>query len=259
MRGKGVATRILAEGYRDHPRLCGEKVPSRCKMTHSFGSPPPMRGKAYHGKTYSSTLGITPAYAGKSLPLVLQWSSCPDHPRLCGEKDSMSQPKSMNLGSPPPMRGKAVTVKSLCTALRITPAYAGKSKAVIDVLGFFGDHPRLCGEKYFFILFSSDFLGSPPPMRGKEGVFCPMAFDDGITPAYAGKSSACYKHCHCDGDHPRLCGEKSYVTYSPLLSLGSPPPMRGKGFFYATFVPNVRITPAYAGKRWACMTSFGML
>ena len=49
------------------------------------------------------------------------------------------------------------------------------------------DHPRLCGEKFSYFFFVCFFLGSPPPMRGKEILPIAMILLDGITPAYAGK------------------------------------------------------------------------
>ena len=71
---------------------------------------------------------------------------------------------------------------------RITPAYAGKSCA----------------------LFAStiDWLGSPPPMRGKGSGWRWV-----IT---------------ISQDHPRLCGEKRFGNTGNSERLGSPPPMRGK-------------------------------
>ena len=53
-----------------------------------------------------AAIRITPAYAGKS---TLQ-----------------KHLKSVNLGSPPPMRGKVLTVCLAQFFFRITPAYAGK-------------------------------------------------------------------------------------------------------------------------------------
>ena len=49
-------------------------------------------------------------------------------------------------------------------------------------------------------------------------------------------------------DHPRLCGEKSYIRSFVLLYSGSPPPMRGKVFDLPPQTFQDRITPAYAGK-----------
>ena len=33
-------------GNRDHPRLCGEKASANATSGYTWGSPPPMRGKA---------------------------------------------------------------------------------------------------------------------------------------------------------------------------------------------------------------------
>ena len=65
-------------------------------------------------------------------------------------------------------------------------------------------------------------------MRGKAAAFDAVPLPPRITPAYAGKS-----HCHGekgmrDEDHPRLCGEKQKKQPAAFLTIGSPPPMRGK-------------------------------
>ena len=90
---------------------------------------------------------ITPAYAGKSLPLLSSMCISEDHPRLCGEKANLLGVTTDYLGSPPPMRGKDKITLSVFIFKRITPAYAGKSFATIRSEAPFRDHPRLCGEK----------------------------------------------------------------------------------------------------------------
>ena len=45
------------------------------------------------------------------------------------------------------MRGKGEPVDLYSEIVGITPAYAGKSPFVHNLLPEFGDHPRLCGEK----------------------------------------------------------------------------------------------------------------
>ena len=45
------------------------------------------------------------------------------------------------------MRGKVVGYSQVPTWLRITPAYAGKSKEFLKRMDEYWDHPRLCGEK----------------------------------------------------------------------------------------------------------------
>ena len=69
-----------------------------------------------------------------------------------------------------------------------------------------------------------------------------------ITPAYAGKRSGNHADQVGNRDHPRLCGEKPSIRLYPKSSLGSPPPMRGKGKAFLAVGVLWRITPAYAGK-----------
>ena len=85
-------------------------------------------------------------------------------------------------------------------------------------------------------------------MRGKVVVQSAEHFDQGITPAYAGKRSGNHVDQVGNRDHPRLCGEK--LAFSHLLTtiLGSPPPMRGKANSGFPTIDRYRITPAYAGK-----------
>ena len=87
-----------------------------------------MRGKVQIVQRGNVGLGITPAYAGKSVP-----------PVLIVRKFQ---------GSPPPMRGKGADVQGGVTMFGITPAYAGKRIKETTILNESGDHPRLCGEKF---------------------------------------------------------------------------------------------------------------
>ena len=151
-----------------------------------------MRGKAEHFPPEIMRHRITPAYAGKSCYRNLIAVDPRDHPRLCGEKKSISSCQHTALGSPPPMRGKVETLYTELSRVGITPAYAGKSRNTLYRIVKSWDHPRLCGEKFFF--FDSQHLR----IR--------------ITPAYAGKSHCSISQTPRVKDHPRLCGEK-FSTY----------------------------------------------
>ena len=189
-----------------------------------------MRGKAPTTVQIVSFIGITPAYAGKRLTLYKIWQTVRDHPRLCGEKNPLTFLANWILGSPPPMRGKALRRRYRHSSGRITPAYAGKrhrrqrqseknwgspppmrGKVQLRLrrLSKQRDHPRLCGEKIWNKTKSIAKEGSPPPMRGKAFRTAPWTFSTGITPAYAGKSSCHKKEARGSRDHPRLCGEKT--------------------------------------------------
>ena len=107
------------------------------------------------------------------------------------------------------MRGKGHNLISVLFVQRITPAYAGKRPIIIAERISFRDHPRLCGEKYFYMNEENREKGSPPPMRGKDDLWNERFQRQGITPAYAGKRLIIYIMCEQAGDHPRLCGEKN--------------------------------------------------
>ena len=53
-------------------------------------------------------------------------------------------------------------------------------------------------------------------------------------------------------DHPRVCGEKSWMNCIARRKLGSPPRMRGKVVAHGCVLLDVGITPAYAGKSKKC-------
>ena len=86
-----------------------------------------MRGKAQRAFHSIVTIGITPAYAGKSACRSSRKVIPKDHPRLCGEKVTVAVPLIPYSGSPPPMRGKDFSTSNSTGVPRITPAYAGKS------------------------------------------------------------------------------------------------------------------------------------
>ena len=157
------------------------------------------------------------------------------------------------LRSPPRMRGKAKNRCRSCPLTRITPACAGKRTCTATRRCGNGNHPRVCGEK-FTVRFTRMVLpGSPPRMRGKDGVNDSAQAVTGITPAYAGKRTLVGECPKPLWDHPRVCGEKNNTakTYSNME--GSPPRMRGKGQAACEVVVEFWITPACAGK--SCSSS----
>ena len=187
-----------------------------------------MRGKATVVDVPAKSVGITPAYAGKSYQLLRMGYAVVDHPRVCGEKLDNTTSATINQGSPPRMRGKVrLILYNQCPCK---------------------DHPRVCGEKYgeFYTVVSG--LGSPPRMRGKEGKYRGSQSGQGITPAYAGKRCKVFLLEILVQDHPRVCGEKVVVRESTAARPGSPPRMRGKEGTPLENLPKDRITPAYAGK-----------
>ena len=110
------------------------------------------------------------------------------------------------------------------------------------------DFPRIRGEKLAPGSRRPTYLGSPPHTRGK--VFClgAVPLDNGITPAYAGKSPSPLGTAAPGGDHPRIRGEKHQFPRQRKMPQGSPPHTRGKASLSNQRWPRFGITPAYAGK-----------
>ena len=148
------------------------------------------------------------------------------------------------------MRGKDLYFLEPHPPCRITPAYAGKRSRAETTRSSRRDHPRICGEKVLKSWLMSGDVGSPPRMRGKVGRRYGKQRQRGITPAYAGKRTAEEAKALYERDHPRICGEKNIVRKASFDPQGSPPHMRGKAVEDAVHAAPIRITPAYAGKRW---------
>ena len=71
---------------RDHPRVGGEKRHSMAMSRRVMGSPPHGRGKVRLAPLIQLLVGITPAWAGKSMTAPGRSSRTGDHPRVGGEK-----------------------------------------------------------------------------------------------------------------------------------------------------------------------------
>ena len=185
----------------------GEKFCAPSLVCCHTGSPPHGRGKVRLQEQDCRSGGITPAWAGKShltggdrvlLRITPAWAgkspfqtwSVPhsrDHPRMGGEKSAFAMLRALVFGSPPHGRGKVGTVTAALGDLGITPAWAGKSGVTAALMAYYGDHPRMGGEKPSTQPQILPQKGSPPHGRGKVSGFYYLTFRAGITPAWAGK------------------------------------------------------------------------
>ena len=123
---RGCRTRS-APSVRDHPRMRGEKVDLSPVNPLNQGSPPHARGKDAEDDVGQIEIGITPACAGKRMPLIDQPAIEGDHPRMRGEKQNLRRQIKCMAGSPPHARGKAAMERLCQQRAGITPACAGKS------------------------------------------------------------------------------------------------------------------------------------
>ncbi len=189
--------------------MCGEKLSNASLVWSLTGSPPRVRGKGSKRPNNTLRPGITPACAGKSMYHTISSGCYRDHPRVCGEKGKALVNRSWNLGSPPRVRGKVRFWPKLQKYGGITPACAGKSEADHIGRGIRQDHPRVCGEKMMRWKRMDRFKGSPPRVRGKGRSMRQYRPTLGITPACAGKRHKAVLSSGRNGDHPRVCGEKT--------------------------------------------------
>ena len=88
--GKSLTIPKLTTRSWDHPRVCGEKAAQPFHGVSLIGSPPRMRGKGIQQGDCWVTVGITPAYAGKSETDSGTAPGPKDHPRVCGEKTTLN-------------------------------------------------------------------------------------------------------------------------------------------------------------------------
>ena len=84
-------------------------------------------------------------------------------------------------------------------------------------------------------------------MRGTQVSRCEESGDEGIIPAYAGKTNHLLERWRVHRDHPRICGEHEPMVENPVLNAGSSPRMRGTPGSQGPCVQAAGIIPAYAG------------
>ena len=130
----------------------GEKSKSASLNIKKPGSPPRGRGKALYPAAPLYVVGITPAWAGKSLFCFTAAVPIQDHPRVGGEKRPAEIDSVASLGSPPHGRGKVAGQGPHRKARGITPAWAGKRDKRQGALLLERDHPRMGGEKFGGVL-----------------------------------------------------------------------------------------------------------
>ena len=98
---------------RDHPRACGEHPAYAGLHSHRHGSSPRMRGTLSSQQKKKSSVGIIPAHAGNTSPMlhIGLWSE--DHPRACGEHPFVSNTFAVDQGSSPRMRGTHFEISTI--------------------------------------------------------------------------------------------------------------------------------------------------
>ena len=151
-----------------------------------------------------------------------------EHPRVCGENESVSANINTVAGTSPRTRGKPHCTPPTVTVPRNIPAHAGKTLWSHWCLMGFAEHPRARGENPKAAPEGSSLPGTSPRTRGKLGD-AGLGFQiPGNIPAHAGKTTTGVQWGHwADGTSPRTRGKPTQVRY-PWRSVRNIPAHAGK-------------------------------
>ena len=158
----------LGAEIEDHPRGCGEHMNSRELDAMYRGSSPRMRGARDISHAVNRIGRIIPADAGSTWPVIWLIATHWDHPRGCGEHQTIPGDDDIPVGSSPRMRGAPSLRSHMALMLRIIPADAGSTDWIVKVRYPGPDHPRGCGEHCDTDTISAICHGSSPRMRGAQ-------------------------------------------------------------------------------------------
>ena len=186
---------------KDHPRMCGEHLGSRCSCCSTWGSSPHVRGTPTITSVIQSDDGIIPACAGNTGHGTRQTAVRRDHPRMCGEHYQALSTATGRPGSSPHVRGTRVELFLERLGVGIIPACAGNTVGLA--------------------LTCMCFAGSSPHVRGTRADVGWHALRAGIIPACAGNTLVCFWLGLPAGDHPRMCGEHCCVAAVGVGPVGS--------------------------------------
>ncbi len=214
------------------------------------GSSPLVRGALREDGRVEFREGIIPARAGSTVCTVHHDLQREDHPRSCGEHVPRVTVAPSRRGSSPLVRGAPFVFVLVPRDTGIIPARAGSTSTSFRSRCRLWDHPRSCGEHQSVHLSVPLMMGSSPLVRGAPVRPLVRPAHDGIIPARAGSTACqCYAFC-CLRDHPRSCGEHSFLVAFPCAVGGSSPLVRGALHPHTLAISCKGIIPARAGSTW---------
>ena len=121
---------------------------------------------------------------------MVLWKLDRAHPRVGGENaepDGLVDPEA---GSSPRGRGKRTVSVWLPYGPRLIPAWAGKTPPPAPRGASAWAHPRVGGENCLDCRVGSLVVGSSPRGRGKHTGLAVENPEDGLIPAWAGKTAS---------------------------------------------------------------------
>ena len=245
--GDHLAVQLQRPPHGGHPRAGGDHLTYSTKFLSNPGSPPRWRGPPPPAVLWCSSMGITPALAGTTLPGSPTRSIRPDHPRAGGDHFSSSASPESSPGSPPRWRGPPLASQVEKVQVGITPALAGTTIGPPATSRCRADHPRAGGDHVVSESCPAVNCGSPPRWRGPRRSRIRPRSPSGITPALAGTTATATEITAATRDHPRAGGDHDDDVAARAVWVGSPPRWRGPRGVCHGGCFHCGITPALAG------------
>ena len=240
--------RSSAARFPDHPRLRGKNLSGIGSKIAGSGPPPPAREELDGAAVGADTVRTTPACAGRTGTTSAPPSDQPDHPRLRGKNQGSLGGHADTSGPPPPAREERARSRSRGMASGTPPACAGRTDLVTSDVLDHADHPRLRGKNPAPGSHQGVEAGPPPPAREERCCRSRRLREDRTTPACAGRTAPGYRASCRYSDHPRLRGKNQLVLAQRVRHGGPPPPAREERAGVPGVVPELRTTPACAGR-----------
>ena len=166
--GKPMTDRITADGWRVHPRGCGEADRLDVALPRLQGPSPRVRGSLAGETERCIRSGSIPAGAGKPSPCRQGSLWFRVHPRGCGEVPSTCSWSYASLGPSPRVRGSPAPTEERGGRLGSIPAGAGKPNIRSVAFVNMRVHPRGCGEAARPPGQLLDVRGPSPRVRGSR-------------------------------------------------------------------------------------------
>ena len=129
-----------------YPRRCGENLFAGILAATFSGLPPQVRGERSCPCSDTSSIGLTPAGAGRTAPRSPMGAQARAYPRRCGENKPSATIHSGVNGLPPQVRGEHLRVDPHAAPDGLTPAGAGRTNEPSARVSVLAAYPRRCGE-----------------------------------------------------------------------------------------------------------------
>ena len=235
-------------GRTAHPRVGGENGRRSRTWRRRCGSSPRGRGKLSSAIARYRSVGLIPAWAGKTLQGSTAEELTAAHPRVGGENAFGNLYMPRVNGSSPRGRGKHTRARSSSRVAGLIPAWAGKTLRCSRGQGRPPAHPRVGGENNLDATHRRSAPGSSPRGRGKRPCRDVERGERGLIPAWAGKTTLTETTVWAGPAHPRVGGENEYGFALADKDAGSSPRGRGKQLNQPYDSRSGRLIPAWAGK-----------